>query len=83
MLDMGGIEQRDQYIDVEQKRHGNSSFSWATSSGVTGVASDRNGSNGTPLRIAGVTAVLGRSPWRANPDTHGVTSTSHQALRIK
>jgi hypothetical protein len=52
MVGMRRIDQRNQHVGIEQKCHqGNSSRSWFTNSGVTGVASGRIGKSGTPLRV--------------------------------
>ncbi len=64
VLDVGRIDERDQYIHVEEEPgHGSSSWSWRTSSEVTLDAPGRTESRGTPLRVpplegAGRSAVL-------------------------
>src|SRR5580704_1852922 len=52
MLHVGGVDEGDQYIDVEQKPgHGSSSWSWRTNSDVTRGAPGRTASSGMPLRV--------------------------------
>ena len=51
MVNVEPIDQGNQYVHIEQERHGNSSRSRFTSSIVTGLPSGRRGSRGTPLRV--------------------------------
>src|SRR3989338_11218578 len=68
VLDMRGVNQRDEHVYVEQESHpGNSSRNWFTSSGVTAAAPARTGSRGTPLRALPFCA-LGRSAFRVSSE---------------
>src|SRR5205823_7140676 len=52
VLNVGGIDQGNQHIDIKQKSaHGSSSRSWFTNSDVTRRAPLRTLRSGTPLRV--------------------------------
>jgi hypothetical protein len=66
MMDVSRVYERDQHIHIEQKSHpASSSLKRLTISSVTGAASARRGSSGTPLRVS-TGAGLGSRACRAN-----------------
>src|SRR4030067_579457 len=68
VLNMRGIDQRDQHIHIGQENHpGNSSRNRFNNSGVTAVAPARTGSKGTPLRAL-PPGILGRSACRVSSE---------------
>src|SRR4051794_1433456 len=67
MSNMRGVDQRNQYVHVEQELRGSSSRNAFTISDVTITPALRTGSSGTPLRS--LSAAGGRREERANSDT--------------
>src|SRR5437016_13737292 len=75
VLNLGGIDQGNQHIDIKQKSaHGSSSRSWFTNSDVTRRAPFRTLRSGTPLRVltldsVGASARLAKQEITSAPGT--------------